>query len=102
MLKYQVLFSEQGKDNNKLYMLIVKHYSNQTDGVLIESMDACMGLTRKKAKGTNVGQPRHGTLVFSDQDDVDNFVDNYTNDATKPQEVMKLCLILNIFINAFM
>ena len=74
-----------------MYMFIVKFYSNQSDGVVIESIDAFMGFARKKAKGANVGQPRHGTLVFCDQDDVDNFVNNYTEDATKPQEVMIFC-----------
>lgn len=50
---------------------------SQGDGTLIESVDACFGLARKKAKGGNVISSRHGVLLFNDQDDVDNFVDNY-------------------------
>lgn len=42
-------------------------------------MDACFGLARKKCKGEGLGQPRHGTLFFADQDDVDNFVENYNS-----------------------
>ena len=40
-------------------------------------MDACFGLARKKCKGEGLYHPRHGTLFFADQDDVDNFVENY-------------------------
>lgn len=47
------------------------------DGVLIESMDGCFGLCRKKDKGHDLGTPKHGTLLFADQDDVDNFVNSY-------------------------
>ena len=51
--------------------------SFEQDGVLIESMDGCFGLWRKKDKGHNLGTPKHGTLLFADQDDVDNFVNSY-------------------------
>ena len=51
--------------------------SFEQDGVLIESMDGCFGLCRKKDKGHNLGTPKHGTLLFADQDDVDNFVNSY-------------------------
>ncbi|PFX15080.1 hypothetical protein AWC38_SpisGene20718 [Stylophora pistillata] len=37
------------------------------DGVLIESMDGCFGLCRKKDKGHDLGTPKHGTLLFADQ-----------------------------------
>ena len=50
--------------------------SFEQDGVLIESMDGCFGLCRKKDKGHNLGTPKHGTLLFADQDDVDNFVNS--------------------------
>lgn len=40
-------------------------------------MDACFGLARKRCKGEGLGHPKHGTLVFAHQDDVDNFVENY-------------------------
>lgn len=51
--------------------------------MLIESIDACFGLARKKAKGGNTISSRHGDLLFSDQDDVDNFVDNYPHCGQK-------------------
>lgn len=61
----------------------------QDDGVLIESMDACMGLARKKCKGSSgLIEPRHGELFFSDQVDVDNFVDNYGKYGEKNIEVL--------------
>ncbi|PFX18881.1 hypothetical protein AWC38_SpisGene16723 [Stylophora pistillata] len=47
------------------------------DGVLIESMDGCFGLCRKMEEGHDLGTPKHGTLLFADQDDVDNFVNSY-------------------------
>ena len=49
----------------------------QENGTLAESIDACFGLARKKAKGGNTISSRHGDLLFSDHNDVDNFVDNY-------------------------
>lgn len=51
--------------------------------MLIESIDTCFGLARKKAKGGNTISSRHGDLLFSDQDDVDNFVDNYPHCGQK-------------------
>ena len=40
-------------------------------------MDASFGLARKKTKNEISISSRHGLLLFSDQDDVDNFVNNY-------------------------
>jgi hypothetical protein len=40
-------------------------------------MDACFGLCRKKTKGS-AGDTRHKNEFFADQNDVDNFIDNYT------------------------
>lgn len=57
----------------------------QEHGVIIESVDACFGLSRKKAKGGNMISSRHGDLLFSDQDDVDNFVDNYPHSGNKSE-----------------
>ena len=50
-------------------------------------MDACFGLTRRKAKGGNIISSRHGDLIFSDQDDVDNYVDNYPHTGKTAEEV---------------
>ncbi|XP_028519375.1 uncharacterized protein LOC110253726 isoform X2 [Exaiptasia diaphana] len=55
-------------------------------GVMIESLDACMGLARKKKKGGGLVEPRHEELMFSDQTDVDNFVDNYGKEGIKIEE----------------
>ena len=41
-------------------------------------MDTCFGLVREECQGQICGEPKHGTFMFSDQDDVDNFVDHYT------------------------
>ena len=59
----------------------------QDDGVLIESMDGCFGLCRKKDKGHNLGTPKHGTLLFADQDDVDNFVNSYGKAGADMEQV---------------
>lgn len=59
------------------------------NGILIESMDACFGLSRKKCQGLkSIGVPKHGQLMFADQDDVDNFVNGYCERAS---EVSKDC-----------
>ena len=55
-------------------------------GIIIHSMDACFGLTRKKNVGNSFTTPNHGCLVFADQDQVDNFVDNYS--AKQKAEVL--------------
>ena len=59
----------------------------QDDGVLIESMDGCFGLCRKKDKGHNLGKPKHVTLLFADQDDVDNFVNSYGKAGADMEQV---------------
>ncbi|KAL9977975.1 hypothetical protein ACROYT_G015444 [Oculina patagonica] len=37
----------------------------------------------KEGKGGNITSSRHGDILFSDQDDVDNFVDNYPHTGNK-------------------
>lgn len=47
-----------------------------------------MGLARKKSKGTSQrGQMRHSSLFFSDQSDVDCFVDSYSNEGADIEKV---------------
>lgn len=77
--------------------LCIRFYTNfsvlcdtQENGVLIESIDACFGLARKIAKGGNKISSRHGDLLFSDQDDVDNFVDNYPHCGNKSADQVYL------------
>lgn len=55
--------------------------------MLIESVDASFGLARRKAKGGNIISSRQGDLSFSDQDDVDNYVDNYPHTGKTAEEV---------------
>ena len=43
----------------------------QSGGVVIESMDALFGLCRKKSAGKSVLKPLSGTLMFADQNAVD-------------------------------
>jgi hypothetical protein len=50
-------------------------------------MDACFGLVRKKSAGANLFPPRHGDTFFADQDDVDNFVEQYSKTAKEAPTV---------------
>ena len=61
-----------------IYLCISIPHLIQENGILIESVDACFGLARRKAKGGNIMSSKHGDLIFSDQDDVDNYVDIHT------------------------
>ena len=87
--QYSRLNQRHGKDP------VYSFYANlsvlcytQENGVLIESMDASFGLARKIAKGGNRISSGHRDLLFSDQDDVDNFVDNYPHCGNKsPDQV---------------
>ena len=53
----------------------------------MESVDACFGLARRKVKDRNIISSRHGDLIFSDQDNVDNYVDNYPHTGKTAEEV---------------
>lgn len=58
-------------------------------------MDACFGLNRKKRQGTKSFQlPKHGTLMFADQDDVDNYVNSYCEKADEVPKVQCTILLL--------
>ena len=41
-------------------------------------MDTCFGLSREKSQGSGLSAPQHKDLFFGDQDDMDNFVDHYS------------------------
>ena len=62
---------------------------NET-GSIIESMDACFGLVRKKSAGKISLPPRHSSTIFARQADVDNFVENYSTSAKKSETVSLL------------
>lgn len=87
--QYSRLNQRHGKDPvYSFYTNLSVFCYTQENGVLIESMDACFGLARKIAKGGNRISSRHRDLLFSDQDDVDNFVDNYPHCGNKsPDQV---------------
>ena len=65
------------------------------EGTIIQCMDACMGLARKTAKGEKFSEmePRHGTLFFHDQDDVDNFVNNYSATDSEPGDRVSMLML---------
>ena len=50
--------------------------------MVIESMDGCFGLIRKKSAGANLLPPRHSGTFFACQIDVDNFVDEHSKAPT--------------------
>ena len=54
------------------------------------SFDALFGLPRKKAAGNSFRPPLHGSLMFGDQSNVDEFV------ATRPRKVTKVTLNVGI------
>ncbi|XP_046855311.1 uncharacterized protein LOC124448343 [Xenia sp. Carnegie-2017] len=56
-------------------------------GTLIESMDACFGLVRKKTSGKAQFLSRHNSILFHNQEEVDSFVDNYTSSAEQAKTV---------------
>ncbi|XP_046861804.1 uncharacterized protein LOC124455119 isoform X4 [Xenia sp. Carnegie-2017] len=58
-------------------------------GVAIHSMDACFGLTRKKLARNSFAVPNHGCLKFADQDEVDDFVDQYSKSNNKSCQIFK-------------
>ena len=62
-------------------------YTPQENGILIESMDACFGLARRKRPGQTYDVPKHGTLFFADQCDIDNFIDTHSQKAEDVKEV---------------
>ena len=55
--------------------------------MIIESMDGCFGLVRKKPAGANLLLPRHSATFFASQTDVDNFVDEYSKKAEEAPTV---------------
>ena len=64
--------------------------------MLIECMDVCFGLSRKKSQGEGLSTPKHKDLLFGYQDDSDNFVDHYRETNVSENVTMSL---LNILFN---
>ena len=59
----------------------------QEQGTITLSIDANFGLCRKKAAGSSVHKPLSGMTMFCDQDDVNDFVDNYTGISSRTSTV---------------
>ena len=53
--------------------------SFKKSGVLYEYFDALFGLPTKKSSGMSVLEPVRLGLMFAEQQNVDNFVNNYQN-----------------------
>ena len=84
---------------NRIKLWIFKFQENDT---LIESVDACFGLARKKARGSTTIASRHGDLLFSDQDDVDNFVNNYPHYNENKSSDKVRCSYSNVVVLNFL
>ena len=69
-----------------MFCLILFKQSTE-DGTIIESMDACFGLVRKKSSGKNSLPSRHSSTMFFDQSEVDELVDHYTSSAQQAKTV---------------
>ena len=59
----------------------------QEQGILTLSVDANFGLCRKKAAGTSVHDPLSKTAMFFDQNEVNQFVDNYSGAKSEAPSV---------------
>ena len=82
-----------------LILLIVNsHRYSQEEGVLIECMDACFGLSRKRSQGCGFATPKHQDLFFGDQNDVENFVDHYSELSVSEQVLYYYQIILIMII----
>ena len=66
-------------------LIFNSHLYSQEEGILIECMDACFGLSRKRSQGCGFATPKHQDLFFGDQNDVDNFVDHYSELSVSEQ-----------------
>lgn len=49
--------------------------------MLIQCMDACFGLSRKKAQGKQLSEANHNNVLYADQDDMDDFVEQCHGDC---------------------
>eukprot|EP00112_Aurelia_sp_Birch-Aquarium-sp1_P007292 Seg1794.4 transcript_id=Seg1794.4/GoldUCD/mRNA.D3Y31 product="hypothetical protein" protein_id=Seg1794.4/GoldUCD/D3Y31 len=54
-------------------------------GSVIESMDGCFGLVRKRHARLAIAPPLHRDSLFADQADVDNFIQGYSKDKQEAE-----------------
>lgn len=64
----------------------------QADGDMIVTLDANFGLVRKQSSGKSVVEPLHGTRMFVDEKDVEEYLLSHL-DSSKPHEVSHSCII---------
>ncbi|XP_059353826.1 uncharacterized protein LOC132123107 [Carassius carassius] len=57
----------------------------KADGDMIVTLDANFGLVRKQSSGTSVVEPLHGTRMFVDEKDVEEYLLSHL-DSSKPHE----------------
>lgn len=62
-------------------------FKPNSNGTLIEVMDACFGFVRKKSAGCSLLPPKFGMCMFADQADVDNFIEDHTKETKKSENV---------------
>ncbi len=60
---------------------------------MIVTLDANFDLVRKQSSGTSAVEPLHGTRMFVDEKDVEEYLLSHL-DSSKPQEVSHSCRIL--------
>ncbi|RXN16026.1 hypothetical protein ROHU_008483 [Labeo rohita] len=70
--------------------------SPDADGDMIVTLDANFGLVRKQSSGTSAVEPLHGTRVFVDEKDVEEYLLSHL-DSSKPQEIKYSTRRLNGF-----
>ena len=80
-----------------VYTVCILVQENES-GVVIESMDACFGLVRKKSAGKSLLPPRHSLTMFACQEEVDDFVESYTSSANKSETVSTSIKMFLFFI----
>ncbi|PFX27864.1 hypothetical protein AWC38_SpisGene7413 [Stylophora pistillata] len=77
--KYQTTYLV--KQFPQLYNGATCPLSPKEEGVLIQCMDACFGLSRKKAQGKQLSEANHNNVLYADQDDMDDFVEQCHGDC---------------------
>ncbi|KAK2821370.1 hypothetical protein Q7C36_020713 [Tachysurus vachellii] len=58
----------------------------EADGDMIVTLDANFGLVRKQSSGTSAVEPLHGTRMFVDEKDVEDYLLSHL-DSSKPHEI---------------
>ncbi|KAK2831180.1 hypothetical protein Q7C36_016266 [Tachysurus vachellii] len=70
---------------NNLTLAEVSQFT-EADGDMIVTLDANFGLVRKQSSGTSAVEPLHGTRMFVDEKDVEDYLLSHL-DSSKPHEI---------------